>query len=337
MKKINWLAGIAAILLQSFSTLSAQPTYMAGLNLDVSASYLYWGAQEDQLGFAIEDVFILIGGMESHATLRTFNPSWNSGVRLAAAVGTDCSDFSGKFAWTHFNTDSHASAITETPGVPSIVMTTIAGFSNTGSPFLFAETADSRWWLNMNEYTADIGYHGWATPQLNVVPYLGLYGATVNQRQYAAYTDVPFDATTIDLSVFRLSDFWGVGPRLGTHVSLPLCWGLSLVSDIGGAYLIGKFNTTNVITATAGFEDRFADVLEKLCRIRPMVNGYVGFDWHSNCFKCAEVYLGVGYEFQYWWRQWHSCSNILDGFLSGEGRWGDLSVHGLVINAGVEF
>lgn len=307
-----------------------------GYSFNFNASYLYWGVQADQLGFAIENLSVLQPGTtQLQSKIKTHSPKWNSGVRLEAGLYNNCNSIGCRIGWTNFQSKSNASAQSQSQ-LPSVGVTTIAAFLG-DAPFLVSQSAKSQWDIKVNEFTFDLTYLGSCDSCFSFCPYVGIMGAIIDQKQKIAYTGIPNNETTIDLSISRKNDFHGIGPRFGVGFNWHFCDGLSLIANANASYFIGKFNTKNNISAPNDLSPSFYNINEKIRRGRPMASGLVGLEWKQQMNNCIALSIFVAYEFQYWWQQWHSASNVLNGLITGEGQWGDLSMHGLVVSAGISF
>lgn len=318
---------------------------------ELTASYLYWGIQEDQIGFAIEDLDIFdftqtVRPPQSNGKIRNHKPKWNSGFRVEGALYSNCWCNGGiRGEYMHIQTKSHEHACSSVDGRPTLGVTAINSIPM-GNPFLAAKHAHSKWKTDINEYALDFEYRGCIGSCFIFSPYVGVFGASIDQSQHIVYNDVTLNsfnqnpAQIVDLDVKRKNKFWGVGPRLGLATEWKFWRSASLIADGNVALLCGHFDVKNrVDQATAEVLKSFPNLREKCWRARPMVDGLVGLKWDGQLSSCAGYgfTLSIAYEFQYWWSQWHSCSSLLDGLLSGEGRWGDMSMQGLVVTGGITF
>lgn len=310
---------------------------LCDFNLELKGSYLYWGVQEDQLGFAITDFPLNPSSMSSSPPekVKTHDPKWGSGLRVEADLFNTSLPVNCRFQWTHLQTRSHAFA--QGPGMPNLFVTTIAGFLG-DSPFFFSDTAGSKWKIKVDEYAFDIEYLFCGDSCISFHPYLGIFAARINQNQDVTYTGVNAkEFTDATLSVFRKNHFCGIGPRFGLGLNWEFCNGFSLVSDANAAYLFGRFDTVSSFAVPQGFASFFPDINANRHLGRPMINGSIGLEWNKQICQSVALTIAIGYEFQYWWQQWHSASNGFNLLVTGEGQWGDLSMHGLVVSAGIVF
>jgi hypothetical protein len=308
-------------------------------NAEFSVSYLYWGAQSDQLGFAIENVFlmdedIVLPSNLPPGKLKTHRTNWDAGFRLEAAAFSKCAPIGYRIEYTQFRTTSHASADSNF-NVPSVAVTTISALPDGQNPFLAADSARSRWNLRLWDYAFDVAYSN-CCGCFTFRPYVGVFGANIQQRQKIRYTGIGSGDETVDALVERKTFFKGVGPRIGLEFFANICGNLNLITNAYTSFLFGKSRCESMIEVPQISNFNFMDFKQKIRRGRPMASGLVGLEW-DDCFCNTKCSFSVSYEYQYWWNQWHSASNLIDNLLSGEGRWGDLSLHGVVLTGTVSF
>lgn len=307
------------------------PPNCYGLNFDLKASYLYWNVQEQYLTFGVTNIG-LTTPTTGNSTLKTHDRKWDSGFRLEASLANDCNPIGCHFEWTYFKTTSNASAANSNIGVTSAI-----GPIPFTDPFLAATNTNSKWKININEFAFDIDYRLPYNQCISFSPYLGVFGAIINQKQNIFnYNATNGFGVSGNVFVFRKNDFWGIGPRFGFAANWNLTQQFSLIFDANFAYLLGKINTKNNYQVL-NIPSALASLDSKIWCLRPMGSAFVGLNWEGCVSDCSTFSLSLGYEFQYWWHQWHSTSNLIDDLLSGEGRWGNLSLNGLVASIGISF
>lgn len=317
------------------------PNDCCNFDIGVKASYLYWGVQADQLAFAIERTGFLNEATDpvAQGTIKSHKPHYNSGVRLETFIYSDCFPVGASFQWTGFQSTSTAAAKSNQDEFPEVAVTTVSTILQNGSPFLMSQNAKSKWKVDLNEFALDLYYSFTCCPCVTLRPYVGVIGAGIEQKQNVAYNGVLLNngEVTTDISVSRTNDFCGVGPRIGLAFQWEFCNNISLITNANAAYLVGKIKMKNRIHSPEEYAGNFIDINETVHRNRPMASGLIGIEWNDKFCGCYGVSLGVSYEYQYWWQQWRSASNMLSSYITGDGQWGDLSFHGLVVTGGVSF
>lgn len=306
---------------------------------DFKVSYLYWGAYEDQLTYAADNVVQfnppMVGQDESDPSvgLKTNKDSWGSGVRLEGGISHCSSPWSLRGAWTYLKTDSHSHVGSGEDQIRSVVATTVAPL--TGG-FILARTASSSWEVNVNELAFDLDYKCHCSPCLEFSPYMGIMAAVIDQKQHIDYNDI--NSVLTNIGVHRKNDFWGIGPRVGFGLNWKVWKCLSLISNANAGFLYGQVRTHNHVNLEETIVDNVVlpGSKQTLWRGRPMTSGLVGLEWDQTFCGCYQVSFSLAYEAQYWWQQWHNFSNSRD-YLSGEGKWGDLFLQGVTVSAGISF
>lgn len=309
-----------------------RPVIGEPLQVTAKAAYLFWGVQEDQLGFAfynptLSDITTALSA--SDGKLVTHKRKWDSGVKVAASVASRCSPVHLIFTWTQFNTSADASAGDSTVTTQQLVATAI-GNMNVFGP-ITAQTASSRWRLEMEEYALDLDFYGTCYSCFSFNPYIGVLGTKIQQSQKINYLNTveAYSTTADSLTCSRRNCFYGVGPRCGIELNWSFYQSINLFTDVNFAYLVGKFHVHNKYQTPGTISGGYNTIKENSYRCRPMVDGSIGFKWMDYSYSCFTISFAVAYEFQYWWGQWQSSSNQRDVVNSGEGRWGDLSANGL--------
>lgn len=323
-----------------FSTLFASetccPSTFPDFHYDGSISYLYLSVQEDQLGFATVGAPFNRDPNNTTARLKTHHPKWDSGLQVKAGI-TPCSyPIKTIVSWTNFQTSSRAHAKSLDPTIRSVGLTTVSAISS-NSPFVQAARAKSRWDFSLNEYVLDFAYVGELFPCFSVSPYVGVLWATINQTQIIHYQDVFVDNSSFNLKVKRKNNFFGVGPRFGIQLSYTIFDTFRVITDLNTAYLFGRIESKNKNKITPTALNVFTDPKESVDRGRMMVEGILGVEWNTVVCQDYNVSITAAYQYQYFFSQWHNTSNFLNNILNGEGSWGDLSLQGLRLSAGIVF
>lgn len=311
------------------------PINCCQLNFALKASYLYWNVQEEYLGYGVQNVNLFTPNLTpSNATLKTHDRKWDSGFRIEAFLSDISYPIKCHFEWTYFKSTSKAS-VNGDPTIATIGVTT-ASTVFPDNPFLSATNINSTWKININEFAFDLGYPLSCSPCISFCPYLGIFGAVINQKQKIFNNNIMNDAGSApSITVFRKNDFWGIGPRLGIGANWNFIQYFSLVCDINFAYLIGKINSKNHFQLPT--LPYINSLNEKIWCGRPMTSAFVGLNCEGCICNSSSLSLSLGYEFQYWWKQWHGISSVFDDNQSAEGNWGDLTINGLVASIGISF
>lgn len=288
------------------------------LDIDLTASYLYWNVQQDYLGKGAGN--IIFGSVVPEVC----NHKWDSGFRIEAELSDNCSPIGCDFQWTYFKTSTGdsksintANSILELP--PAII------------------DISTSWKIHINEFAFDIDYSLCLDSCVTLRPYLGVFAAAIYQKH-----NVIFNLQSLlqqNLGTFRKNDFWGIGPRAGIAANWNFAEQFSLVWDSNFACLVGKTKSQIDFEIPTALPTEFTSLLDTNSRIwctRPMASTFIGLNW-DGCIRCWLLSASIGYEFQYWWNQWRASPFPLDALAIGQPRSGDLAVNGLVFSLGITF
>lgn len=333
----------AEVMCATPNNLVCPPVDCCDFEFQIKASYLYWAVKEDYLGFGVENVFIFnTPQMPTNAVVKTHKPKWDSGFKLEGNLSNNCSPLTLHAEWIYFKTTSNASANSSLNGQPTTGVPTVNVNFISGSPFLLATNIDSTWKIKINQLALDLDYEIFSNGCFTFSPYVGIFGAIINQHQnvmnFNATNSADPDTTIANVQVFRNNKFSGIGPRFGINSHWNIVNNFSLTCDANVAYLIGKNKMTNNFSSTAPILILgISSIQENSWCGRPMANCLLTLDYEYCICNRYFLSLSVGGQFQYWWDQWHANSDLIDNLLSGEGRWGDLSVYGLIASLGISF
>lgn len=308
----------------SCSTSPCRPEQPFCMDIDLTASYLYWNVQQDYLGTGAGSFLFgpNIPEIPRH--------KWDSGFRIEAALANNCSPIGCDFEWTYFKTSTGTSAIFDTAAsvfeLPSNIV-----------------PMNTSWKIKINEFAFDVDYRFCLNPCFTFRPYVGIYGANIRQSQNVAFHIEGITGDVViasPLTIFRKNNFWGIGPRFGMSANWNFAQQFSLVCDTNFAYLLGRINSANNFGLPSGLPPQIASLLNTSSNIwctRPMTSTFLGLEWDGCKCGCFTLSASIGYELQYWWNQWRATPATLDLVAVGPPRCGDLAVNGLVASIGVTF
>lgn len=347
--RLSYLALSSAVLL----------TNGAFADLSVYGEFLYWKAIQDQTEYA----GLLPGGVQTIIRDISFDPSGNlkqihidekisivepnfdfkPGFRVGALYKSNCSMWDVELFWTHLDEKISSSVSDKGNGVISLAFpaANVAGFVDRDpSAFGFASEGSSVWDFEFNTIDLQFGRNICCFEDGNFHPYLGVRAALIRQTQHITFLGLTAgsDANLIATS-FRKNQFWGVGPSFGFDSSWTFVDSLSLSGGLSGALLCGNFDAETKPLAELSINTiSLALVRSDINRVRPTVDGYLGFDWSCPLAGCFQIDVGVYYEVEYFWNQWQAPNDVVDGILSsGTSPQGDLTLHGLTVKLGVTF
>jgi hypothetical protein len=316
----------------------------AGAGPSFSIEYLYWEIQEDQLYPVIfSDQTVVNRINENNFELKNQKFEYTSGFRAALGYNFNYEKYNVNLAWTRI----HPSTTTRYSASGTKELIFISFFDQTDADVSKAGSLVSRWQVNYDILDLELGRTYAVGRRFVLRPDIGLKGGWIHQLQKMKSNDVflgqPVDEI-VQGSVNRRNDFHGIGPLLGIDLRYGLGCHLGLFSVLSGALLYGNFdlktkfflsNTSN--NGVAGLGPSIVTIKNSGKHLSPTVQILLGGDWSSYFNQTYCVRFGAAYEVQYWWNQMRSDNSITQLLFVNTPAGGDLMIHGLTLQANVDF
>jgi hypothetical protein len=289
-------------------TPGAGPRVIDGVDLFVTAEYLYWIAQEDNLQFAstgqasLSDSSVTVNsGMTKHP-----NFHYRSGFKttLGWNFGHDVWDTQLTYTWmqNNHNTASLTGSPTNevTPAfTPVIELTSDDYFTS----------AKSRWGIHFNALDWELGRNSYLSKDLSLRPFLGLKASLQKQKFRNRYEGLRGDLHPTEFSYTnnQRMKFWGTGIRSGMNSSWHLSNSWSLYGDFALSALWGTFHTQRKDKNKIS-ESKTKNVSvnqEYHCNaVSPVLELALGLRKDEWFFEDrVHISAQVGWEEQVWWNQ----------------------------------
>jgi hypothetical protein len=303
------------------------------VGLMVTADYLFWQAQEDQLVYAIRFSDLPSLGVPQQTRPLEQEFEWSSGYRVGVGYQYPKEHWSLYLNWTHFS--AHPTSHFCSPMV-SLFASALAGATN-DSPISLGMDAKSQWHLHLDMLDLELGRTWTIGSKFSIQPHLGVKGGWIDQEQKITYTQLTGlkDLDIPKAQVKRENDFAGIGPRGGVN----LRWGkeFGIFGNLSAALLYGAFDVDAKYNIISDPASQNGTISNNEHRLRPTAQLSLGFDWTHHFKSEQTLSIKAGYETQYWWDQWHVIPNLLSTELLSTSPYGDLSFHGLTLSAAVLF
>ncbi len=241
-------------------------------------------------------------GVQRSAQLIDAPFPWNPGIRVGIGHEFDQNGYDISLAYTHYQA-------TASNQVSGIVYSAFVGnyFVNNTNGASFGPTynnANIRWQFFYNTIDLNLGQNFKLDPVLQLHPFIGLKGASINQNIYTNWlnptTPTNFTAATENLK----NNFSGIGPTIGVDSTWALFadahQALSLIGNVSGGLLWGHWSFNEVyanntpITVTTS--------VSSVNGVSPVIAGLLGFQWNKH-FTKADISIRIGYEAQMWFNQ----------------------------------
>jgi hypothetical protein len=335
----------------------------------IDADFLYFTACEGGLSYGSESRAQTFGGTvggssaSTHTKLKHPHQRWDVGYRLG--IGYEiCDCWDTNLTWTNFDTDGHAKQdeIVNanqwfTPAYNAIPGTGLAGGALLGGNAAAGENrfpvqfANAHWKLRLNLLDLEIGHEFCATPCLSLRPFIGVRGASINEKYRIRYETIVSTGASVVASVndrvHLKNDFEGAGVRGGLDSEFDLGCGLSLYGGVAASLLYGEteIKTREVLIASPGVAGTVVEVCQKdsTCGCRAITDAEIGVRWQKTCCNRVVAFqLGWEHHFFFNQNQFEKLTNFNGTDNAGTDRYGqnhhgDLSVQGLVLSAKVYF
>ncbi len=279
------------------------------------ADFLYWRADESGLEYALtstpnQSAYTVKGKMVGPSA------KWDPGFRVGVGYTFSSQDYWDLSAlWTHFQTRqavSKAFDVSFTQGFNGTALIPYWGATILGA---YADQASAKWNLYYNIYDLDLGRNYFVSKTVSVHPFVGIRGATIDQKYHAKYHVLLSDApiSEADTSFQATTDFWGVGAHIGSQLQWRMTRSFSFVGNVGGSLLYGNFKIKEKILALVAFGNPITRTLpitldEHITTGAFNIEALVGFQWekffYNNKYRLA---ITAGYE----WSEWFSQNRLI--------------------------
>jgi hypothetical protein len=311
----------------------ARPYIKDGVDLFVFGDLLFWRANENGLGYVIENKM-------STSTLRDGrlkdpNFDWDFGYRVGLGYNIPRDGWDVTADWTHFSTTASNSELAPVGG---------ALFPIWQSPDLnFASTnltqASTFWRLRLNEIDLALGREFFVSKWLTLRPFMGLRTAWLRQKFNVTYTGTNIFGLTGAMSdkIQMKNRFWGIGLLGGLDTQWGLGAGFSIYGDLGLSMLRGHFRINQDETVQT-LNTVLTHLRERLRATRVITDLALGLRWDQVFADCFRVMLQAGWEDHVFLGQ-----NVLKNFIdsSMEGKYteqnGDLALDGFTFELRLDF
>ena len=288
---------------------NASATYQCagGLDVFISADYIYWAWEQDslQLGSFIPNTVATpnlagsIGNIEDVFQ----DPGYASGFQVGLGVsmpGMDDWNLYAEYTWykntdtSSVSTGSRVFRLSEVVHRDNPVLETLKGtVSSTVKmkfdaldvllkrPFYFGKKLTANFGAGLSALwitqTFDHAMTGLAGPVLNV---------PINRVNNTTQTS------------------WALGPKLGLETNWMLGFGLQIMANLSTSVLYARYNLNNEGSATiSGVSTSFSgETLHNVGTLRPITEAFLGLGWNRGfCDDSFRFALSAGYDFNVYW------------------------------------
>ena len=320
-------------------TPNAGPCVECGVDLFITAEFIYWTAREDHLAFAAQ------GSLQDNLVTpevrkgKVAEPGWkfSPGFKVGLGFITDHDgwDLYANYTWLRPKTSKKklhpVGDLVVQDAFNWIGTTTLAG-TNNGQTI---SKAEGKWALDFNVVDLELGRNFFISRYLKLRPHFGLKGTWQKQRMDTKFKSVNANGDKFVARNTDRLDYWGIGIRGGLDTSWHFNTCFSLFGELAISNLWERFEVERKST-TQNLETRLFSVPMYLCdnfhTIKPVIELFLGLryeDW----FCCDTYHMSIEAG---WEEQWWSDQNQLIQYWV-ETRGGDLFLQGLTVKLRFDF
>ena len=284
-----------------------------------NVSFLYWRASDNGIQVASEirfPVFTPSGNFYTNAIDDALHFDWRPGVRVGFGYhsGYDAWNVQGIYTWIrlkgHGDFGAKDYGIVAGPfGSIFVGILPEQAFTLNRALGTF-KTLALHWSLSHNVGDLQFARDFYITKALAWQPLLGVRFASLDQSLNAHFGENLVNTLSRYIAYHIANRFWGLGPRIGMDGKWTLPHNVGFTGLIAGCLLYGQTTVHQHLYGTlpttfAPFEEIGFEKSSKYM-LAPSVQLALGLDWGMYLNK-EKMYLGLnlGWEFNYWWNQFH--------------------------------
>lgn len=288
---------------------------------DITGAFLWWKSEQPDLPYAFvntSEVFQEVGVLEY------FDFSWNPGFRVEACWDTNYAgwNLSANYTWMQNESNAHCGKVTN----PELGLAQLNDFHGVHYPYpLFATnntthvtdvlnlgfgSSSAKWKMHYNMFVLSLSKPYLVNQKLALTPFIGGQGGWIKRDLETIMSNQPFDL--IQQEFRAVSNYWGVGPRLGFNSEWKLGCGFEFFGNLASSLLYGApydEKITSLTTAGGVLVESstiFTDITKNRndSRLVPAIQMMLGLGWNE-CFNwsCHDYFVDIraSWEMNYYW------------------------------------
>ncbi|MEX0961427.1 MAG: Lpg1974 family pore-forming outer membrane protein [Simkaniaceae bacterium] len=322
-------------------TPSAGPRVCCGVDVFVTADFIYWTSRMDGLGYATSGVRPTADIDPSKGSVKHpdfgFDPGFKVGLGLN--LGHDGWDLFAQYTWLYTSkvSDSASSGVDSLADSQLSPLVYTTGTISSG-PSDTVSSARSSFDINLNVIDLELGRNFFVSRYLKIRPHFGLKGAWYDSYNNVNYVGDSTDDVNLNaVSIHQDQDYWGVGIRAGMNTSWHFTRSFSVVGNVILSSLWGEFDVTRKDTEyntldAALVNDTYLNTENDFHSMKAVLELFLGLRWDTwFCNDDFHFSIDAGWEEQLWINHNQFFS------LYEEGSHGDLYFHGLTLKFRFDF
>lgn len=270
------------------------------------ADFLAMQAKQDGMEFAISNTNNIIGGALTDGSLGGFSNdhrdwTYNFGARFGVAFYVDHDAWNVDAAWTWLNIRDYKKFGSTTGGGHLIPMW------EPGGPVpisIFGPRSSAVWNCNYNVLDIKLGKPYYLSRYVAFNPHFGFRGGWIDQHFSVDYSGALEPGPINHRAVHHgQNDFWGIGLRTGLDSEWMITQGFSIIGNVAGSLLYGKFRIDQQLQIPGDDLNSFV-ISDRHYMNLPNAEIALGLSWGKR-FMQDRYYasLKAAYEFHVWFDQ----------------------------------
>lgn len=322
---------LSQMLMMNQITPQAEPMVSHWAEPYITADFIWWRAEEDNLDFAFTGVQNSFFSDASQGRVKHPDFDYRPGFKVGAGLKFkhDGWDFYANYTWLQQNSDRESIS---KPNGSQLVNNIWLIDSPFYDPFLAPYThAHAEWNLHFNALDLELGRDFYISKFLTLRPYFGLKFSWLHQIFHNEFSNHTLGFTN---HVNHKMTQFGVGIRTGLDTRWYLWKHWSIFGNFAIAELFNDFNVHREDTAQVSGQADHSDTVKvkrKPRTVTPVIELALGFRYDTTFYHDEYTfYLEAGWEEQVWFNQ-NQFFNI------GSTPPANLTLEGLTIETGFHF
>ena len=315
---------------------SAEPRVEDGLDISLTASFIYWTARLDGWTYAKSG----LGNLTTHTNPCKgcvkqldwdFDPGFKVGMGWNLCHGEW--DMLLQYTWFYTTAGSRSHSNDLNPGF--IIFPSMLNGTTLTNPL---KKAKAHWSLHYQTGDLELGHNFYVNSCLKLRPFIGIKGTWQEQDYAVHFTSVEFPLNTIE-STFNFHskhdhDIWGIGMRAGINSAYQFNNYFSVYGNFSltGIWLDYDVNRKDTFCESCTEEIKTVNVCNDAHLVKPVIEFEIGLRLEGNTYcDWMHILVQAGWESQIWINQTLliNATNHLDRL--------DLNLHGVTAKLRLDF
>lgn len=322
----------------------------------VEESLLVWKTYEDDVDYAVRRTVDNPSSKVEQERYRIKHPDfkWGTGVRLKISRYLPSSDpWDVNFIGTYYYSEGSGSINLGSISDTSVLLDRLSSTWDTQS-LSIAEDAKANTHMNFFTFDLTAGRYYSLTRKVDIHPFIGIRSVLNYQGYKTGYTStLSLGSDPLTKTSFNgTHDFWGIGPRVGTDLSLRFGRHWSLLAGFAGSFFVGRYDVEETFKGKTHIAQTVTPYREKLededTVLRSNIDASLGLGWEK-WLRGGTVRIAPSFVFEVseWfsmkrWINTHNANTTITTAgtqprIQTHRRYSDLGLMGFNINLQIDF